>query len=328
MTELVPTAADDLLSSAMCAASAARPAITMVSGRRPWRKRQPPRTRRRARAHRRASSRRHRRPPPEHHRHRGRPPAALQRGRDHLGWRSTARSTTTRSCARSSSTAATTSRRVAIRRCSCISTRTSDPISCMPSKACSPSSSGMAGAARSCWRVIASARSRSSTPPPAASSPSPPSCPHCKRLEIAATVDPLAMQALLTFGYVPGPRTMYDRVRQLPAAHVLRWSLSERRPVITKYWEMPASATHSVAHIEDLVDETEDLLDRSVRSRLIADVPVGVLLSGGLDSTIVTALAQRHTASVKTFTVGYDSRRGERGRPRPRHRTPAGHRSP
>ena len=120
-------------------------------------------------------------------------------------------------------------------------------------------------------------------------------------------LDPLAMQALLTFGYVPGPRTMYDRVRQLPAAHVLRWSLADRRPVITRYWEMPASATHSGAAIEDLVDETEDLLNRSVRSRLIADVPVGVLLSGGLDSTIVTALAQRQTGSVKTFTVAYDT---------------------
>jgi asparagine synthase (glutamine-hydrolysing) len=122
------------------------------------------------------------------------------------------------------------------------------------------------------------------------------------------SIDPLAIQAILTLGYVPGPRTMYTRVRQLSAGHVLRWPLVEQRAIVTKYWEMPASVEPGGGtSIEDLVDEAHDLLDRSVASRLIADVPVGVLLSGGLDSTLVAALASRHTANLKTFTVAYDS---------------------
>jgi asparagine synthase (glutamine-hydrolysing) len=120
-------------------------------------------------------------------------------------------------------------------------------------------------------------------------------------------IDALAVTGLLTLGYVPGPRTMYERVRQLPAGHVLRWPLAEQRATITRYWEMPPSASANTASLEVLVDETEDLLDRSVRSRLVADVPVGVLLSGGLDSTLVAALARRHTTDLKTFTVAYDS---------------------
>jgi asparagine synthase (glutamine-hydrolysing) len=120
-------------------------------------------------------------------------------------------------------------------------------------------------------------------------------------------IDPLAMHGLLALGYVPGPHSMYERVRQLPAAHVLRWPLAERQALVTKYWELPESAAAPDAPLDDLVDEAEDLLERSVRSRLIADVPVGVLLSGGLDSTLVAALARRTTSDLKTFTVAYDT---------------------
>ena len=119
-------------------------------------------------------------------------------------------------------------------------------------------------------------------------------------------VDQLAMQAILTLGYVPGPHTMYERVRQLPAGSVLRWSLDDPRAVVTTYWEMPPSADGGDPGLDELVDEAQDLLDRAVASRLVADVPVGVLLSGGLDSTLVAALASHHAAGLKTFTVAYD----------------------
>jgi asparagine synthase (glutamine-hydrolysing) len=120
-------------------------------------------------------------------------------------------------------------------------------------------------------------------------------------------IDPQAMHGLLTLGYVPGPHAMFERVRQLPAGHILRWPLGDPRAVVTKYWEMPESARTTDTQVDELVDETEDLLERSVRSRLVADVPVGVLLSGGLDSTLVAALARRATSELKTFTVAYDT---------------------
>jgi len=128
-----------------------------------------------------------------------------------------------------------------------------------------------------------------------------------RAIDDRGAIDPLAMQGLLTLGYVPGPRTMYERVQQLPAGHVLRWPLASRRALTTKYWEMPPSCSANGSPLADLVDEAEDLLDRSVCSRLVADVPVGVLLSGGLDSTLVAALARRSRTELKTFTVAYDS---------------------
>src|SRR5207253_2638893 len=107
-------------------------------------------------------------------------------------------------------------------------------------------------------------------------------------------------------GYVPGPRTMFAQVQQLPAGCVLRWPLDDARATVARYWDMPAATGSHDASLDDLVDETHDLLARSVASRLVADVPVGVLLSGGLDSTLVAALARGHTADLKTFTVAYD----------------------
>lgn len=123
------------------------------------------------------------------------------------------------------------------------------------------------------------------------------------------TIDEVAVQGVLTLGYVPGPHAMYEDVRQLPAGHLLRWSVTERRAAVSRYWQMPpaAATARSAPHRESLVAETEDLLDRSVASRLVADVPVGVLLSGGLDSTLVASLARRHTDQLKTFTVAYDA---------------------
>ncbi|MEJ7786988.1 MAG: asparagine synthase (glutamine-hydrolyzing) [Solirubrobacteraceae bacterium] len=121
-------------------------------------------------------------------------------------------------------------------------------------------------------------------------------------------VDPEAIDAVLRLGYVVGPASALTGVAQLAAGHVLRWSPSDRTPRISRYWNIPSPAegTAAVDSLEALTDETEDLLDRAVRSRLIADVPVGVLLSGGLDSTLIAALARPHIATLKTFTVAYE----------------------
>lgn len=121
-------------------------------------------------------------------------------------------------------------------------------------------------------------------------------------------LDPAAVDAFFVFGYVPGPGSMAQGIRQLPPGHLLRWSRRSRRIAVEAYWRPPSyRASDGTASLEELVDRAEALLEASVRSRLLADVPLGVFLSGGVDSTLVAALASRVSSRpVKTFTVGYD----------------------
>jgi asparagine synthase (glutamine-hydrolysing) len=121
-------------------------------------------------------------------------------------------------------------------------------------------------------------------------------------------LDPAAVDAFFVFGYVPGPGTMVQGVRQLPPGHMLRWRRSDRVVRIEPYWQpQPSDGSSGSEPFGDLVAEAERLLEASVRSRLLADVPLGVFLSGGLDSSLIAALAARVSDKpVKTFTVGYD----------------------
>ena len=122
-------------------------------------------------------------------------------------------------------------------------------------------------------------------------------------------LDPAAVDAFFVFGYVPGPDSIVHGVKQLPPGHVLRWERRSRRSHVEPYWTpVTASAPDSDEPFEQLVAETGRLLERSVESRLISDVPLGVFLSGGLDSTLIAALAARASHKpIKTFTVGYDT---------------------
>jgi asparagine synthase (glutamine-hydrolysing) len=120
-------------------------------------------------------------------------------------------------------------------------------------------------------------------------------------------LDPNALHAFLVFGYVPAPRAMIEGVRVLPPGHLLHWDQDRETLQAREYWRLPAVGGWAAEPAEELVREVRPLLERSVRSRMIADVPLGVFLSGGLDSTLVTALAvAAATSRVVSFTVGYD----------------------
>jgi asparagine synthase (glutamine-hydrolysing) len=127
-------------------------------------------------------------------------------------------------------------------------------------------------------------------------------------LDGGAELDPAAVDAFFVFGYVPGPGTLVRGVKQLPPGHLLRWNTRDRTVRLQQYWQPLASeGLAGDEPFEDLVAETGRLLEASVRSRLLADVPLGVFLSGGLDSTLIAALAARVSPHpIKTFTVGYD----------------------
>ena len=117
-------------------------------------------------------------------------------------------------------------------------------------------------------------------------------------------IDPAALDCYLAMGYVPGEACMLRGSRKLPPAHALTFNVVSGKTDIWRYWRMPAAPDFDDHDDESLVDELEALLADSVRRQLVADVPVGVLLSGGVDSSLVTAMAARASSRVKTFTVG------------------------
>ncbi len=122
----------------------------------------------------------------------------------------------------------------------------------------------------------------------------------------ADELDPDVVDEYMTFGYVAGARSIISGIRQLPPGSRMVWRRGEE-PRIDRYWRPPTPVEQATESVEDLTSELERLLTDSVKSRLIADVPVGVFLSGGVDSTLIAALAARESSRpIQTFTVGYD----------------------
>jgi asparagine synthase (glutamine-hydrolysing) len=123
--------------------------------------------------------------------------------------------------------------------------------------------------------------------------------------ELDRTLEPAAVADFFTYGYVPDPKTIYRAVRKLEPAHYL--IARKGRPIETRrYW----SVLETVGRSEpDSHDELVERLGRAVERRLVADVPLGALLSGGVDSSAVVALmAQRTSEPVRTFSIGFDER--------------------
>ena len=125
---------------------------------------------------------------------------------------------------------------------------------------------------------------------------------------LARSVEPAALQQYLAFGYVPGDACILRGVRKLPQGHAMAYDLRRDEVTTWPYWTLPEPYPGARPPVPDaeLVDELERLLVDSVRMRLVADVPIGVMLSGGLDSSLVTAMAARVSSSpVRTFTISF-----------------------
>jgi asparagine synthase (glutamine-hydrolysing) len=119
-------------------------------------------------------------------------------------------------------------------------------------------------------------------------------------------IDPAALDCYLSMGYVPGDRCMLQGFNKLPPAHALLFDLKTGQSKLWRYWELPEFAAGKAQFDEaPLLDELENLLEDAVRRQMVADVPVGVLLSGGVDSSLITAMAVRSSSQVKTFTIGF-----------------------
>jgi asparagine synthase (glutamine-hydrolysing) len=120
-------------------------------------------------------------------------------------------------------------------------------------------------------------------------------------------LDPAAIDAFFVFAYVPGPGTIAPRVRQLAPGHLLSWQRDGERNHERAWWKASNERVAPQERLESVRAETERLFGESVAARMISDVPLGVFLSGGVDSTLVAiAAAKASSKRLQTFTVGYD----------------------
>jgi len=114
-------------------------------------------------------------------------------------------------------------------------------------------------------------------------------------------LDPLAMLEYLEYGYVSDVRGIYQGVHKIPAGGILEWSNGRIRQ--WEYWQLPAVERSRIT-FEEAVEETERIFVEAVKLRLDADVPVGALLSGGVDSSLVCWAIAKLGADIQAFTVG------------------------
>ena len=116
-----------------------------------------------------------------------------------------------------------------------------------------------------------------------------------------------ALEHFLAFAYVPRHLCLIEGVEKLLPGHILRFDLASGQMSKRRYWNLPQfDSTSAGASLDGLTDQLDGLLEKAVRNQMVADVPLGILLSGGIDSSLVTAMAARISSRPpKTFTVTF-----------------------
>ena len=123
---------------------------------------------------------------------------------------------------------------------------------------------------------------------------------------IPRELNPQALWDYLTFRYVPQPQSMWRGVKKLLPGHTLALKAGDGAPVIRRYWDIPYENPSPLTRPEEYEEEFSHLFVDAVQKRLIADVPVGILLSGGLDSSAVAAaIAEVHNTRLNSFSVAF-----------------------
>jgi asparagine synthase (glutamine-hydrolysing) len=137
---------------------------------------------------------------------------------------------------------------------------------------------------------------------------------------VPCELDPAAISAYLTFGYVPTPATFFAGIKSVPPAHVLTLEPGGE-PFLERYWELSVPGIDGgppelEIGLDEAAVEVRRRLQEAIARRLISDVPLGAFLSGGIDSSAIVALmAGVMGEPVKTFTIGFDDRDGFDERP-------------
>jgi asparagine synthase (glutamine-hydrolysing) len=122
--------------------------------------------------------------------------------------------------------------------------------------------------------------------------------------EVPSELDYRALDAYLALRWIPAPFSAFRAVKKLPPASVL--VLEEGRARIERYWRLDYARKREVGHANEVFQEIREGIRRSVRRRMIADVPLGAFLSGGIDSSaVVAAMAEASSQPIRTFSIGF-----------------------
>ncbi|MEA3048197.1 MAG: hypothetical protein QOG84_33 [Sphingomonadales bacterium] len=118
-------------------------------------------------------------------------------------------------------------------------------------------------------------------------------------------IDGDALSEFLSLGYISSGLSILSAVRKVPQAHILKYQ--QGRVTFERYWDTHFAENPAWRErpLDDLVDELEELVIRGFKYRMVADVPVGVFLSAGIDSSLVTAVLSKHYGTLRTFTIGF-----------------------
>lgn len=128
-------------------------------------------------------------------------------------------------------------------------------------------------------------------------------------------IDRDAVADLLTVGYVPAPRSIYEGIHKLLPGELVRYTAPDQEPRASAYWSLHEVAAGGGSNgfagdLREATDSLDELLRDAVRDQSVADVPVGAFLSGGVDSSALVALMQSEaTRPIRTFTIGFDDPR-------------------
>lgn len=129
---------------------------------------------------------------------------------------------------------------------------------------------------------------------------------------VRPNVSKRALQKYFAYGYIPAPLSVYENVLKLPGGCSLTLDTATLAHRVERYWDLVLEPFERIPANpeEEWGEQIRALLDRAVQRRLMADVPLGVFLSGGIDSSAVTALASRHLpkGQLKTFSIGFDEK--------------------
>lgn len=119
------------------------------------------------------------------------------------------------------------------------------------------------------------------------------------------TINPNAIHDYLSLRYVPGDTVMFNEIKRLPAGHTLCYR--DGQAEVQRYWAPQRYEGPYSRHDDEYLEQFGELMQQSVRRRMISDVPFGAYLSGGIDSSVIVALMSQATSGpVKTFSVGFD----------------------
>src|SRR5437870_4812733 len=122
---------------------------------------------------------------------------------------------------------------------------------------------------------------------------------------VSRELDMQALSAYLAHDWVPAPRTMLKSVRKLPPGHRLIYAGGEAR--VERWWDVRYDGGEPMVEVQAAA-KLGAVLDLAMRQHLLSDVPLGVFLSGGLDSSTVAMFARRHVNRLSTFSIGFDDR--------------------